>query len=168
MENNYLTEHLKFIITRFDAYYENVNSKGAFYIALNSFFAGGIIAGYSSLSQQFVCTKPINFLLVSQLACAAISTIYVLYAINPFVTDGNNHSITYFGSIAKMNLPDFRSKIDTSKPEDIQHDLEEQSLELAKGLNGKFLKLQCAGILIVAQIIMLVPLLIFLMQNQKS
>ena len=47
-------EHAKFVIERFDHYYDTVNSKGSFYIGLNTFILGGLCAGYISIADKMV------------------------------------------------------------------------------------------------------------------
>lgn len=52
-ETTSLIEHSRFIIDRFDHYYESINTKGNLYLALNAILIGGLATSYPILDQKF-------------------------------------------------------------------------------------------------------------------
>jgi len=162
-------DHLKFIIERFDHYYDAANSKGSFYIALNTFILGGICVGYLSLLGK-VNMNWMGWLLAASLMAFCFASVYfTVMALIPFLKDNgepNAHpSLLYFGGIARHELQHFREKIDRLDENAIKEDLTKQAHCLSQGLKKKYDKLKHAGWCIIAQFLILLPLLLFIFKN---
>jgi len=167
MENKY--EHIKFIIQRFDHYYDTVNSKGAFYIGLNTFIFGGLCAGYISLHKElavgWLIWTLLGILMTSSIAC----TIFTIRAIKPYRKDNqgniNSPSLMFFEGIAKHEFSFLKEKMDQQTPERITEDALCQMHSLARGLSDKFRNLSIASNLLWAQFVVMVPLFLLIIKN---
>lgn len=164
-------EHAKFIIDRFDHYYDGVNNKGAFYIGLNTFIFGGICIGYLSLHShveaKIVCWVLLTGLILSNL----LSIFYTVQALMPFLIDNHTnekrYSLIYFGSIAKHELSHFKEKFKEADENSVLDDIIEQSHCLATGLQKKYSYLKRAGWFVICQFFVMFPLLVFIVKNLK-
>jgi hypothetical protein len=169
MENKY--EHIKFIIQRFDHYYDTVNSKGSFFIGLNTFILGGVCAGYITLYQSLHPGFFIWTFLVLLIVSSILSTILTIAAIQPYSKDNHANtdtpSLMYFGGIARFELTFLKQKFHEQTSERIDDDAIEQMHSLAIGLKGKFNKLKIASYFLILQIFMLIPLFFFIIKNLK-
>jgi hypothetical protein len=169
MEDKY--EHIKFAIERFDHYYDTINSKGSFYVGLNSFIFGGVCVGYTSLVDKLNTNFWIWFLLILLIASSWISIYFTLSAIQPYQKDSHandqNPSLLFFGGIARHELSFFIEKFNAQTTEEISTDAAKQLHSLAKGLDKKFKRLRFAGILLMIQFSVMVPLFFLIIQNLK-
>lgn len=163
MDNKY--EHLKFIIQRFDHFYDTVNSKVAFYIGLNTFVLGAIGAGYTCLPKPLRADWWVWGIMFIAVLSSILSTLFTIAAINPYKVDNHNHSpcysLLFFDSIAKHELSHLKDKFHRQSQDDITNDALEQMHSLAIGLSKKFACLSRATICLKLQVISLVPLLIY-------
>lgn len=166
---NNIYEHSKFLIGRFDHYYESVNSKGSFMIGLNTFVLGGIIAGYAAYSNHITMNSYSWFLLCSLFAFCISSTILTINALHPFTRDNfsnkKNNSLIFFGGIAKHNADDFTKKFKSQKKDKIEDDIIKQVHALAVGLNKKYKKLKIGSYCLVAQFLVLLLLSLYFIKN---
>lgn len=162
-------EHTKFIIERFDHYYDAVNNKGTFYIGLNTFLLGGLFVGFVTLYQQIPKPQYLWIMLISFALCSIVSTVATISAINPFLLSGKkkprNRSLIFFGSIAKYQKENFVDTFLTQDNDRILKDLITQSWFLAKGLNLKYERLKLAGYLLIAQFVLLIPIIYCITKN---
>lgn len=146
-------DELKFIIGRFDHYYDSVNSKGSLYLAINTFILGSVITGYAALNSSHHFNKWILLLLITVLVCNLFSVAFTLFAIKPFLTKKNPaRSMLYFGTVASQNravIDKFWNDLSDVK---LKEELLSQYGLLAKGLNAKFCALQKATWFIAFQI----------------
>lgn len=171
MESKY--EHAKFIIERFDHYYDTVNNKGAFYIGVNTFIFSGVCAGYITLHDKM--KSHIGdwewFVLGLLLTCCIASTISTIMAIRPYSKDNHAHdgaaSLMYFGGIAKHELNHFKEKFTALNDSAILNDAMQQMHSLAKGLNRKFYLLRWASYFLTAQYCIMPPILFFIFKNYQ-
>lgn len=154
---------LNFTMARIDHYYDSINNKSAVYIAINTFITGGVLVLITQTEQ------PLNGLWnlteVCLWACMALGLIsLVLLAITsiPFISKKTN-SIYYFGTIAKMNETEFIEKSRNCTGKKDLNDLRVQVYILSKGLISKFEKLRWVGLLLMAQFLLLIPTIIFLL-----
>lgn len=165
-------EYAKFIIERFDHYYDSVNNKGSFYIGLNTFIFGGICVGYLSIHDKVDANVIIWALFALLIIGNAISIAFTVTAIMPFTKDNpeNPHSasLIYFGGIAKHTLPHFKEKFEGAQEGDMLDDLVQQAHCLAGGLHKKYRNLKWAGLFIVVQFITMLPLLFLIVKNLRS
>jgi hypothetical protein len=165
-------EHAKFIIERFDHYYDAVNNKGSFYIGLNTFIFSGICVGYLSMHDKVTIGFLFWLLFIGLVLCNALSIYFTVMALMPFLK-GNHHrnelpSLVYFGGIARHELSHFKEKFQKANDESMLDDLIEQAYCLATGLDTKYKRLKIAGWFVVAQFIVMLPLLLFIIKNLKS
>lgn len=165
-------EHAKFIIERFDHYYDGVNNKGAFYIGLNTFILGGVCAGYLSLHSQVEANTGLWVLFAGLVLSNVLSIFHTILALMPFLKDNHTNeeraSLIYFGSIGKHQLSYFREKFHEADESSVLDDLVEQSHCLATGLRKKYSSLKRAGWFVLCQFIIMLPLLFFIVKNLKS
>lgn len=154
---------LNFTMTRIDHYYDSVNNKSAVYIAINTFITGGVLVLITQTD------KPLNGLWnlpeVCLWACMALGLIsLVLLAITsiPFISNKTN-SIYYYGTIAKMSETEFIKKTTNCTDKKDLNDLRVQVYILSKGLISKFEKLRWVGHLLMAQFLLLIPTIIYLL-----
>lgn len=164
-------EHAKFIIERFDHYYDGVNNKGTFYIGLNTFIFGGICVGYLSLHDKVDANFVFWALFDGLIICNALSIFFTVLAIMPFLKD-NQHkeelpSLVYFGGIAKHELAHYKEKFLNANTNGMLDDLVQQVYCLATGLDSKYKKLKKASHFVVAQFILMLPLLYLIIKNLK-
>ena len=153
--------HAKYLISRFDHYYDSTNNKGNLFLVLNTFLLGGLSTAYFSLVKEynFTCwTYPIIVLLV---ASGLFSILCTLKAILPY-TSSNGTSLAYFGDIAHTSQSNFKKRFKEQSDLKLQEDLVNQIYILAKGLKRKFFFLKVAGILIGTEFIFLLLFLISL------
>lgn len=170
MENKY--DHARFMIERFDHYYDTVNSKGSFYIGLNTFILSGLCAGYISIETKIEQSSCFWVLMVLIFSLCICSIFYTISAISPFVKDNENKddmpSHIFFGGIARYNLNAFLEKIREENSETIQEDMYRQVHCLANGLTTKFKKLRIVSYLLLLQFITLILLCIYTILNYTS
>jgi hypothetical protein len=169
MENKY--EHIKFIIQRFDHYYDTVNSKGAFYIGLNTFIFGGVCVGYTSLYKTIIPNLWVWVCLIPLVICCFLSILFTIAAIKPYRKDNhaNNStpSLMYFEGIAKHEFSYLQEKINAQDQEQINNDALQQMHSLARGLTSKFANLSIASTFLQAQFAVLLPLFFIIIKNLK-
>jgi hypothetical protein len=167
MDSKY--EHAKFIIERFDHYYDTINSKGSFYIALNSFIFGGLCTGYISIENKVTQGFWFWLLLVLPFIICIISILYTITAVSPFLKDNDNNddnnSLVFFGGIAKHSLNHFIEKIRSENDDSIREEMYRQIHCLAKGLKSKFDKLFIVSYLLAFQFVLITIFIIYIIKN---
>lgn len=165
-------DHAKFLIDRFDHYYDTVNNKGSFYIGLNTFILGGLCAGYISIENKVEQSFCFWVLLISIFILCITSIIYTISALSPFIKDNANGddipSLIFFGGIAKHNLNTFLEKINNESIETMQDDMYRQVHCLANGLNSKFKKLKRVSYLLLLQFITIIGLFTYIIKNYTA
>lgn len=164
-------EHVKFLIERFDHYYDSVNNKGSFYIALNTFIFGGICVGYLTLYEKVHADWSIWIPLGLLALCNLISLGLTVWATMPFLKDnGTNEqspSLVFFGGISRHELTHFREKLLGANDDVILDDTIQQAHNLANGLSDKYRKLRWSSRFMVVQFILMAPLLLLIVKNLK-
>lgn len=164
-------EHVKFLIERFDHYYESINSKGSFLIGLNTFILSGICAGYISFENKITqCTYSWG-LLIFIFGLCLFSILHTIRAISPFTKDNDSNddtpSLIYFGGIARYELNSFIEKFKSTTVETINEDMYRQVHSLAKGLKAKYSKLSTVSYCLLAEFFLIIFLSIYIIQNFK-
>lgn len=156
-------EHMKFLIGRFDHYYDSVNNKGSFYIGINTFILGGICVGFSNYCKSVQLGMSTCVVTIILLVTCFASIFYTLSAMAPFlkISFGSNtdDSLIFFGGIAKLEEVDFHSRFKNQTENEIIEDYQSQIYALSKGLNDKYKRLQKAGFFLTIEFIILIPLL---------
>lgn len=161
-------ERLKYTIDRFDHYYDSINSKGALFLALQTFITGGLITSYPLLMKSM--NKGIIWMhmnMASLIILGVLILILVVYSTMPYLSKGIE-SLFYFGSIADQNKDEFYKNSKSLKKKKELNDLRNQVHGLAGGLSKKFEKLSWAGKLFILQFILFIPLVILLMINNTT
>ena len=164
-------EHAKFIIERFDHYYDASNNKGSFFIGLNTFIFGGICVGYVTLHDKVMADTMTWTLLCSLLISNIISMCFTVLATVPYLKGSHQTSsfpsLLYFGGIAKHEIQNFKEKFGALREESMLEDLLEQVHCLSIGLDSKYQKMKYASLFVVTQLICLLPLFILIVINLK-
>jgi len=156
MENHY--NHAKFIISRFDHYYDCVNSKANFYLTFNTVIIAGLVPSYFFITKHFQTGVIEQYLFILIGIVSVISIISTLLAVYPFLNSGNSHkykSLLFFESIVKMKEKEFVEDFTAQKLEQQIEDMTYQAYQLARGLNAKYQKLKFSGWLIAISLIVM-------------
>jgi hypothetical protein len=154
---------------RFDKHYETVNSKGAFYISLNTFLLGGLFVGFTSLYDKI--DKPIALWVCCILfsLSSLVSSIFVILAINPFLKSGDEMkarpSLLFFGSVAQYQNDHYLQSLRSQSETELEEDMVGQIWLLSQGLCKKYRKLSIAGWLLILQLILLLPIIYYITSN---
>lgn len=165
LEDHY--EHAKFVICRFDHYNDSVNSKGAFYIGLNTFMLGGLIAVFASIPKTVLLTYFFWTGLIMFVVFNILSSILIIFTISPYLIRRYNKlagtSSIFFASVAsKPTAADFaKDFLKQSKKETVK-DTIQQTWHLARVVSSKYKRLQWVGWLIVGQFAILTPIISYL------
>lgn len=162
MTNQEKYEHARFAIDRYDHYYDAVNNKGAFYIGLNTFMLGGLFAGFISLEELMEKPAYLWIMLILFAGCSLMSSILTVIAIHPFVNTSRKkgkRSLIFFASVAQYDQENFVEAFMQQDNSRITKDTVSQMWHLSKGLTRKFRLLKFAGCLIIAQFIILMPII---------
>ncbi len=167
-------EHSKFLIERFDHYYDTVNNKGAFYIGINTFILGGICVTYLTLYDKV--NRGLCFcdwcLFAVLLGCCIGSTLFTICAITPYskgsTAPNSSQSLIFFGTIAARDAQGFENSFIAQTETNIQADMIHQVHVLANGLNSKFQKLRWASYLLIVQYCIIVPGLIIILTKLSA
>jgi hypothetical protein len=161
---------LKFIIQRFDSYYNASNTKGSFFMGFSTFLCGALIASYKNLvtlidPNRHSAVTMFNVLTIILIFLCLVSIIIVCIAIKPYLSSGNSskekyHSMIFFGSISEYDIEDFAKKAKTYTQEELQEDLSKQACILAKGLSKKYNLLFWASWLIPIKAALIISILL--------
>jgi hypothetical protein len=168
MEKEKKIEVARYIISRFDQYYANVNAKGNFYLTLNSFIIGFIITGYSFLRDKIIFNAAITWLLIGAALIAFIAICAILFAVHPFLKSGNSKkysSLIFFGSISQMKENEFADDFNQATVDTLLADFSSQIYQLAEGLNKKFSIMTTVGKLMLLQFSLITIIIISLIIN---
>lgn len=162
----------KFIIQRYDHYYDTINNKCAFYIALNTFILGSLCTGYISLYKDLTSSIWLCAFATLHLLCCLGSIFYTIFAMIPFTKDNyandNSTSLIFFGDVTKHPFQYFKQKFLALDEATLQDDLARQVHCLAKGLSIKFARLKVASWLLIIQFTLLLPFIFFIIKNYKQ
>ncbi len=159
-------ERLKNSIGRFDHYFDSVNNKTVVYISINTFLAGGLLAGYFVI-EKYICEyqKLFDVLISLELLMGLVSLIILVYASIPHLSP-ESKSLLYFGNIGDMDYEDFTKLSKNQDKKGELTDLRSQVHTLSKGLKKKFTRLQYAGYFLLGEFILLAPIIIIFLINK--
>lgn len=160
-----LLEETKFIIGRYDHYYDSINNKGNLYLVLNTFIAGGVISGYYALDEKYHFGCFFKYLLLLTILINVGSTLLTLLAIKPYFSKRKgirDNSLYYFGDVAGREIDNYDKTFTKATEEELLRDSLSQVHKLACGLNSKFKKINVASILIGLQVILILFFMILL------
>lgn len=158
------------ILKRIDNYINLANVKATLLLSTNAIFISIILSQYSDISvKPFIVLNVdiFNYLFFSVILFSSISLIFSLGVIFAFLKIGNKekyNSILFFGSIANMELVQFKSKISKIKKMEVDEDLIIQIHLLSRNLRNKYIKLNASciflGLAILAIIIIIINFLL--------
>ena len=139
-------DELKFIIGRFDHYFDSVNGKGNLYLTLNTFLLGGAIGGYAVLLTNRVCTLawPELVMIGAIGVCNVIAYLYTMRAIYPFVSKHQGSSYIFYGDIAGRTETEWKTLFGAVQGPVYEQDLVHQAHQLAGGLQKKYKRMRTA------------------------
>lgn len=146
--SNQTSDLSKFIINRFDTYYNGVNTKCNFYLALNTFLIGGTITTYGFLLNKISLNQFHKCLLITIVILALLGIAITLFAVQPYLRSGNSkkyQSLFFFGSISSMKEKEFCEEFHSMTDEKVSEDLSCQAYQLAQGLSSKYRYLTWVG-----------------------
>lgn len=152
-------EQLRFAISRYDHYYESINSKGNLYLALNSILIGGIAASYPFIDQKLHLNARYNLVLIAIVLQCALSLITTIAAINPFTKSGlqsGQISLLYYGQVSQLEFSFFSRRFRKRTLNLHVTDMLRQMHTLARGLNRKFQLLKWAGLFLSGALLLLI------------
>jgi len=164
-------DHAKFAMGRFDQYLNIVNSKGSFYVALNTFLLGGLFTGVTAIYRQINHPPVIWWLLSAFAVCSLVSIICTILAINPYLNSGNrtsaHRSLLFFGSVQGWEKAAHEKTFMDQDDARMLHDTISQSWVLSCGLVSKYHKLRIAGFLLITQFLLLPFIIYCIISNLK-
>lgn len=167
MLKNEAIEQSKFLINRYDHYFDSINNKGVFYITINTFLLGATV----SLLDKFIpyAGNWIYYLVFTFCLVNVLSTILTILAINPFKSSTQDEpSLIYYYQISNQDLVSFKKAFADQSEELLVNDFASQIYQLANGLRVKFNRLYIAGILLLTQFILLLPIVTITILNIKK
>lgn len=164
-----ITEQSRFIINRFDHYFDSINNKGVFYITINTFLLGGLLSQIGVIIKSgndswWIYTLVSGFILMN-----VSSTILTILSINPFKgpkCDGPS-SLIYYSDIACKDLNSFKTEYEAQTEEFMKSDFTTQVHQLAGGLKTKFDRLRYAGVLLLFEFVLLIPIIVITILSVK-
>jgi len=160
-------EHLKFIIGRYDHYFDTVNTKGNVYLSLNTFILGLCITAFNLLPTNLRNDQILKclFVLIMLLCAASVGT--TLLALKPYITpkSKSNKSIVYFGDVSHCGYEHYKKLFNEQTEADFLNDLTKQANLLACGLQNKFRFLSKATIVMGVKLLLIVVFGIILMNK---
>jgi hypothetical protein len=157
MEAEKRKENLKFIINRYDHYYDSVNNKGNVFVAVNTFLLSGIITCYWLLSKEGCIPDYLFILIIASGIFNLFSMGTALLAIMPYLTKSGTQdkSLIYFSDVAEVSLIEYTTAINTQDEIKENEDLARQAHLLAIGLKRKFSLMLYSSYLLGTEIIIL-------------
>ena len=160
-------EFAKFVIGRYDHYYDSVNNKANFWLAFNSFAIGVVLTTYKDV-KDLVPSCVISWFnggLISFLVIAIVSSFLILIASWPHMTfkkrpGRGGRSLIYFDDVAAFEVADYRKALDEADSQRLYKDFSGQTWHLAAGLNRKYRLLAWAGRLMAMLLVILAYLIL--------
>ncbi|WP_375448465.1 Pycsar system effector family protein [uncultured Fibrella sp.] len=153
-------EHCKFVIGRYDFYYDSVNNKANFWLAFNTFAIGLVLTTYKDLTEKLIvpCISTwFNWGLVAFLAVAITASFIILKASWPHLNTRKraslqSRSLIYFEDVAAVKFVDLQNALNNADDQQRQKDFATQVHQLATGLSRKYQRLAIAGRLMAVEL----------------
>ena len=161
------SKKLESILKRLDDYYLSVNNKGLFFLGINTAILGFILTTSSEILIQTSVTWVFILQCILLLVCL-LSLTFTLLSVIPFLEPGktyNYSSLIFFGSISKLEFPNFHDSLCAQTDEEFNEDLIRQIYTLSIGLRKKFKNLKLAGWLIAIEFMVIIPISINMTLN---
>ena len=164
MPDNY--EHLKFLIERFDHYYDSINNKGNAMLVINTFSIGGIAAFYTALQDDVTWTTSMKAYGIALCLLWAASLFLTSWGLMPY-QKSTVKSIIFFGGVSSLSEAEFLRQNSEQQENALIKDMQSQAYHLAKGLALKFQRLRWATYSLFVSYVVLVFASIVLLTNLK-
>lgn len=137
-------EDIKYLINRYDHYYDSINNKSQFFLGINTFIIGSGGALYAFAKDGGELTPPIKCAICITIGLAILSAAITLYSILPYLKS-KKESLIFFGSVAQLKEDEYESAANSYTEPEFIKDLSTQAYNLSKGLIIKYKLLQIAG-----------------------
>lgn len=169
MEMRKTIEEIKFVINRFDHYYESINNKGNVYLTLNTFGLAGLISGYGYLriNHYFGSVADVLFTLTVLVNLASIAL--TLWALKPYLISkkfGKKRSLLFFGDVSLYDEESLLASWENINDRSLQKDLLRQVHNLSCGLRTKYNSMLISTWFMMVEIFLAVILAIVLIYNK--
>lgn len=159
-------ERLRFSMGRYDHYFDSINNKLNVYLGLSTFIVSGLIAIYPSLLEKVQCGLCTHILMVTLLALGLSNMIILLVTSTPYLSRQTG-SLLFFEDVGAVAESQFCQFSENETEQQAISDMRSQVYKLAKGLSKKFRRLQIAGIIMMIQFALFIPLVILIINNIK-
>lgn len=166
---NNFTEQSRFIINRFDHYFDSINNKGVFYITINTFLLGALLSQIGLVIKSGNDSWWIYAFVFGLILMNISSTILTILSINPFKGPKCDEpsSLIYYNDIACRDVNKFKAEYEIQTEESMNGDFANQVHQLAVGLKKKFDRLRYAGVLLLLQFVLLIPIVVVTILSVK-
>ena len=152
-------EFSKFVIGRYDHYFDSVNNKANFWLAFNTFSMGVAVTLYST-AKDVVPAQVSDWFgwgLVLFLIVSVASSFLILQASWPRLNKrkqaaSSTRSLLYFDDVAAVDISDYRDALKRADEQALELDCATQIHQLANGLSRKYQRLSIAGRLMAVQL----------------
>jgi hypothetical protein len=151
-------ERLEFTMGRFDHYYDSINNKSIVFLTLELFITGGLVTAYPTLLAKVNCGTCLHLLMGCILSAGLAIMLIVAWIATPFFGKSTG-SLLFFKNIAEQPSNVFEQRSQNETVTSAKDDLRRQVYELACGLSRKFRKMKTAGVLLIIQIALFIPLI---------
>jgi hypothetical protein len=153
-------EDLKYLIGRYDHYYDSINNKSQFFLGLNTFIIGSGGALYAFARDGGELTPLLKCCICIIIVLATLSAAITLYSILPYLKSKKG-SLIFFGSVAMFKDDEYENAARNCSEAAIYKDLSTQVNHLAKGLIRKYKLLRLAGWILFAEFLVIPAVCIF-------
>lgn len=151
---------------RYDHYFDSINNKLNVYLGLSTFIVSGLIAIYPSLLEKVQCGLGTHILMITLLALGLSNMIILLVTSTPYLSRQTG-SLLFFADVAAVAESQFRHLSENETDQQAMDDMRSQVHKLAAGLAKKFRRLQIAGLIMMTQFALFIPLVILIINNIK-
>ena len=163
-----IMQHSRFIIERYDQYYNNINNKGQFYLGINTLMIGATVSILPKITKY--CSQNFGFhlLIITFAISCFFSVLITLKAIHPYLKKSNTNrvsSLIFFKSISEYSCSEFHEKFMAQSTPEIKSDLVYQIHALAHGLNIKFKYLRYASCFLTIEFVLGFIIIILISKN---
>ena len=158
MEKEKKIEVLKYLMTRFDALINAVNTKASFYLVISTFIITTCVSGYINWSTALEFNLFYKISLVSCVIASLGSILLIGLAVHPILNTGNGKdykSLLFFGSISQMKENEFEKAFKEADIDVLTQDYIIQIYTLSELLTSKYNKLKIIGWIITCEFILL-------------
>lgn len=173
LTNEKLVEQSKYLITRYDSYFNQINIKSNFLLVFNTFICTSVLVIYENVLKDMVS----DYSRVAFLLCLIILFVVAIIAIGilmrtafPFLKPSSsideNTSLIFYGSVAERPFSAFQLEFQNLTSEVLLNDYKSQIHILATGLTGKYRNLRIVGFCILIEVVIILIAFVSLIINK--